>query len=38
MRPIINFDDVTLTPVDRTTSRYDSKKKKHVDLKKPVIK
>ena len=38
MRPSINFDDVTLTPVNKTTHRYDSKRKKHVDLKKPIIK
>ena len=34
MRPCINFDDVTLTPVDKTTQKYDSKRKKYVDLKK----
>ncbi len=38
MRPMIHFDDVTVTPVDRTTSRYNNKKKKHIDLKKPIIK
>ena len=26
MRPCINFDDVTLTPVDKTTQKYDSKR------------
>ena len=38
MKPCISFDDVSLTPVDKTTQRYDHKKKKHIDLKKPVIK
>ena len=38
MRPMIHFDDISITPVDRTRSRYNSKKKKHIDLKKPVIK
>ena len=28
MRPCINFDDVNITPVDKTTQRWDQKKKK----------
>ena len=38
MKPCISFDDVSLTPVDRTSYRYDQKRKKDVKLKKPVIK
>ena len=38
MKPTIHFEDVVLTKVDKTTSRYDHKKKKHIDLKKPVRK
>tara|TARA_R100000773_G_scaffold3875_1_gene4504 strand:+ start:712 stop:960 length:249 start_codon:yes stop_codon:yes gene_type:complete len=38
MKPCISFDDVSLTPVDKTSYRYDQKRKKDVKLKKPVIK
>mgnify|MGYP003108459632 FL=1 len=38
MRPCISFDDVNITPVDKTTQRWDQKKKKYIDLKKPVVK
>ena len=38
MKPCISFDDVSLTPVDKTSYRYDQKRKKDVILKKPVIK
>ena len=38
MKPAIHFEDVVLTKVDKTTSRYDHKKKKHIDLKNPIIK
>ena len=38
MRPSIHFDDVNITPVSKETRRYNSKKGKYVDLKKPIIK
>ena len=38
MKPVIHFEDVVLTKVNMTTSRYDHKKKKRIDLKKPTIK
>ena len=38
MKPTIHFEDVVLTKVDKTTSRYDHKSKKHIDLKNPIIK
>jgi len=38
MRPIIHFEDVKITHVEKTTSKYNSKKKKHIDLKIPTIK
>ena len=38
MKPCISFDDVVLTPVEKKTSRYDNKKNKSIDLKKPIIK
>ena len=37
MRPIIHFEDVKITHVEKTTSKYNSKKKKHIDYKKPKI-
>tara|TARA_R100001591_G_scaffold265_1_gene578 strand:- start:740 stop:988 length:249 start_codon:yes stop_codon:yes gene_type:complete len=38
MRPSISFDDIAIIPVEKESSKYNSKTKKHVDLKKPIIK
>ena len=38
MKPMIHFENASLTPVDVTETRYDNKKSTHVKLKKPIIK
>tara|TARA_R100000781_G_scaffold104155_1_gene67847 strand:- start:289 stop:534 length:246 start_codon:yes stop_codon:yes gene_type:complete len=37
MKPSYYFNDLEITPVEKITQRYDSKKEKHFDLKKPKI-
>ena len=38
MKPVIHFEDVFITPVEKTTQKYDSKTKKHTNLKTPIEK
>jgi hypothetical protein len=38
MKPIFSYDDFEITKVECTKSKWDSKKEKHIKLKKPYIK